>query len=37
MDFDQAHQEENWDNPRRWPKVLFEALWAHCIFRNGAR
>jgi hypothetical protein len=25
------------ENPRKWHKVLFEALWAHCIFRNGAR
>ena len=21
------------DNPRRWPKVLFKALWAYCKFR----
>ena len=25
------------DNTMRWPKILFEALWAYCIFRNGAR
>jgi hypothetical protein len=24
------------ENPRRWHKVLFEALWAHHISRHGA-
>ena len=37
MNFGQAHQEENWDNPRRWSKIWSKSLWAHFIFMNDVR